>query len=176
MFIPAARSMLDSANPRAIMARLDAGEKPDLVAGYPDFGWSEADFDAVTERGIQVVRITQHDPPDWRNCSVLDWEWGAVYDAPSLQSYVGDRNDFRPDTATVYESESNIAQVVRALRGANWWAWVAWWRTPVTMAEVTFLRGLLPKGARLAAIQDMNDPDEDVDRSWVVDPLWHPTT
>lgn len=175
MFIPGARLMLDSVNPMAIMARLEAGERPDLVAGYPDFGWTEADFAAVTARGIEVVRITQHDPPDWQRCSVLDDELGAISDPASIQNYVATRNDFRPDTATVYKSESGIAQLARLLRGQEWWAWVAWWRSPVTLAEVAFLRGLLPPGAQLAAIQDLNDPAEDVDRTIVVDPRWHPT-
>jgi hypothetical protein len=171
------RKMLDSASPAAIMRRLAAGERPDLVAGYPDFGWSDADFEAVTDQGIQVVRITQHEPPDWQRCSVADWEDGAIGHASQLQGFVSMRNDFRPFTATVYESESNLVNVGVILAGypvRSWWAWVAWWTGTVTTAEVTFLRTQLRAGARLAAVQDKSRRVEDVDESWVIDPAWHP--
>jgi hypothetical protein len=165
------RKGYDSADPSAIPLDVVRGA---VVMGYPDFGWPPAAFARYRAAGATTVRITQHDPPDWQNCSVIDFETGAVFDGPSLRRFVVDRNEhFSANLATVYSDVANLPAVRRALAGLDYCVWVAAWPAYPTLAEVASLKAQLGPGARLCAIQYRNLPALDYDLSVVLDPSWH---
>jgi hypothetical protein len=172
--LPAAaawRKGYDSADPAAIPLDVVRGA---VVMGYPDFGWPPAAFARYRAAGATTVRITQHDPPDWQNCSVIDFETGAVFDGPSLRRFVVDRNEhFSDNEATVYSDLSNLTAVRQACAGLSYCVWVARWATYPTADEVAYLKRQLGPGARLVAIQYQNLPALDYDLSVVLDPSWH---
>lgn len=164
------RTMYDSASPVAIPDDIVRGC---LVAGYPDFGWSPDDFERYKAAGATVLRITQHDPPDWQNCSVIDWEPGAVFDAVSLRDFAVRRNAYRPDSATVYCDVANLAAAGRALTGLSYSVWAADWPNHPTAKEIGQIKAQLRPRARLVAIQYRNLPLKDYDESVVYDDSWH---
>lgn len=169
------RIMWDSVNPaaiKALLARTNASEQPELIAGYPDYGWSHDDFRYFRDKGFQTVGISQRDPGDPRLCSVGDLEPGAMTKL-GLRQFMVARDGFRPETATSYASIDNYPNVGQALTGLHYWAWVAWWPNYPSPSEISQIKAQLPAGATLAAIQYFNDQVDDVDLSLVLDPAWH---
>lgn len=165
----------DSVNPDAIKSLLaitPKSEWPELIIGYPDFGWADEDFAYFEKLGFNCARISQRDPGDPRHCSIGDLEPGAMTKL-GLRQFIVARDGFRPGTGTGYASIDNFGNVGQALTGLTYWAWVAWWPNYPTPAEIDDIHHLLPAGARLAAVQYFNDKAADVDFSVVTDPDWH---
>jgi hypothetical protein len=163
------RAMTDSVSPSAILA---AGGPVDIVAGYPDFGWTDQDFARVGEQlHCRMLRITQRDPADWQRCSIFDYEKGALDDI-GFRAAVEAREKFRPRTATVYCDLANLDHVEELLDGVFHWNWVADWPQYPTLAEVADIESHMKSG-KLAAIQYRNVPRLDIDRSAVIAPDWH---
>src|SRR5258708_1488057 len=172
---PPGRVMVDSVNPDAIQRAIQSGAiKPDLVAGYPDFGWAPEDFQLFQRHNYNTVRITQRNPGDWRLCAVGDYETGALT-ALGLRTYIVARAAFRPHTQTAYASFSNLARVGSILSGIPfYWVWVAWWPDYPTNAEIAEIRAQLRPGARLAGVQYRNKQALDIDLSLILDADWTP--
>ncbi len=168
------RHAIDSVNPDAVRRALDSGNygHVEMVMGYPDFGWTEADFAEFAEKGYTIARITQRDPGDARSCSVGDYEPGAMTKL-GLRGFIITRNGFRPGTATGYASFNNLASMGQALTGLDYWAFCALWPNYPTAAEVEHIRAQLRPGATLAAIQYRNVALADIDLTVVIDPRWH---
>src|SRR5258708_12298408 len=109
------RMMVDSVNPDAIQRAIQSGAiKPDLVAGYPDFGWAPEDFQLFQRHNYNTVRITQRNPGDWRLCAVGDYETGALT-ALGLRTYIVARAAFRPHTQTAYAPFPNLTPLTPTL-------------------------------------------------------------
>jgi hypothetical protein len=164
------RAMYDSASPDAIPVSIVRGA---VVAGYPDFGWSPDDFHRYKDAGATVARITQHDPPDWQNCSIADFEPGAIFSPTSLREFVVKRNKFRPRSATVYSDLANLRVAGRALAGLKYKIWAADWPNHPSDEEIEQIKAVLRPGARLVAIQYRTLPVQDYDVSVVLDATWH---
>ena len=164
------RTMADSVSAAAIRAM---PELPGAVAGYPDLSWTEEDFAWFADRGCAVVRITQHDPPDWESCSVFDYEAGAL-GPDGFRAGIIARNDFRKDTATAYSDVANLPEVETLLHELEHWAWIAEWPNYPSAEEVAQIRAMLGPKAKLAAIQYRSEQAADVDLSVIIAPDWHP--
>lgn len=56
----------------------------------------------------------------WFKASFVDWEPGMVQDPGFLLMFVRKRNQYRPGTAGVYTTRSQLQQVTRILKGEIW--------------------------------------------------------
>src|SRR5258707_13646833 len=71
------RMMVDSVNPYAIHHAIQSGAiKPNLVAGYPHFGWTSEDFQLLHLNNYNTVRITHRNPCALRHLSLGDSDTG----------------------------------------------------------------------------------------------------
>src|SRR5258708_24248713 len=168
------RYSMDSVNPDAVRRALATGtfNHIDMVIGYPDFGWTDADFASFEDAGYIVARITQRDPGDILKCSIGDYEPGAMSKL-GLRGFIVGRNGFRPGTASGYSDLNNLPSMGQVLAGLHYWVWCAQWPAYPTAAEVSQIRAMRRPGTRLAAIQYRNVALADVDLSVVLDPDWH---
>ena len=128
------------------------------------FAWSPAETGRFTEAGKQVARIDV-DGTAWRLASILDVE---KFDATpeTAAEWIRERNDFRPDTATVYVSRAGLDALFRACHGLDYWLLVADWT-----GAPHRLRMPLPPGVRMAGTQYASVPGYDV--SAVYASGWH---
>lgn len=156
------RTMYDALDPRGIPATAE------MVAGYPDDGWTPEDFAAFPKAAhVRIANMY----PDWKFCSVADIETGALT-VGSARQFVVQRNAFRHGTATIYCDLSNLPYVQKACRGLSYNLWLASWTWQVPTAEVlaSYESKLIP-GVTLVAVQYASYPA--YDPSLVIDPDWH---
>jgi len=166
------RVMYDSANPSAI---------PNgalMVAGYvyPSryaAAWLGPEgFARFPDRPHVHITVAGREP-NAELASVVDVESGA-FTPRQARAFIRERGFFRPGSATVYVDESNLASVLRACSGLDYWIWLAWWlgAEPSLAAVQSIQDELAPyKTVRLAAWQHSTTPGYDI--SSVIDPRWH---
>lgn len=154
--------MYDALDPRGIPATAE------MVAGYPDDGWTPEDFAAFPKAAhVRIANMFV----DWKLCSVADIESGALT-IPDARQFVIQRSAFRPGTQTIYSDLSNLPYVMKACRGLHYNLWLAHWTWQVPDDEVLAgYRAQLIPGVTLVAVQYASYPAYDV--SLVIDPGWH---
>lgn len=180
------RVMRDSAHPELIPGTADGTQ---MVAPYVDgsFEWPADQlqrFESVPRPRITVEPFNPDGSPtgfpfgDYRKASIIDVETGA-FSAADAARFVPARNRLHPDTATVYCNKFDFIQTVkRALRGRQYWLWLAWFidHTP-TQQELEALEAEIgvtvdgTDGVRLAAWQHTSGSRYDESAVFRTD--WH---
>jgi hypothetical protein len=108
------RLMYDSTRPEQIPHDADMVLHP--VNG--EFAWTPNPGRWKSHQVVGYDALGQSDA--WLHASMIDWETGMVQDPGKLLLFVRKRNEYRPDTATVYCDRSNVRRVTAILRGEPW--------------------------------------------------------
>jgi hypothetical protein len=162
------RTMIDTIGQNSADIPVDGTQ---MVGWYPDghFAWTAAQIDRFRGRIPTVAIATVSE--DWRNCSVVDCELGALTPAESRE-FIVNRQHFRSGTATAYANLATLPALLKACRGVAFDLWLASWLSrPPTLREIVAMEARLPSGVRLVAWQYENAGQ--VDESLVIDDHWH---